>query len=242
MKKQNIRGFFTGYKGQRVFNYAYSIGASIVILGALFKLLHWPFADPMLILGMGTEAVIFFLSAFDEPARDYRWENVFPILGNEEATPEDAPEFPMTGNVSGNLGGGTIIINGGTPVEGTIEVGTPATATSHVAATAVPSATHSVVSAAPVGLGDTDAATEATASYVKQLTELNESLSKLQESLSHNIQGLNAMYELQLRDAGSQLSAVNRVHQETEQMTQTIAQLNAIYERMLAAMQPENKA
>ena len=69
------------------------------------------------------------------------------------------------------------------------------------------------------------------------MTELNTTLAKLQQSLAQNIQGLNAMYELQLRDASSQLDAVNRVQRETAQMTENIKQLNAIYERMLSAMQ-----
>ena len=63
MKK--FRGIFSGARGQRRFNILYNLGASIVILGALFKLLHWNYADTMLIVGMGTEALIFFLSAFD---------------------------------------------------------------------------------------------------------------------------------------------------------------------------------
>lgn len=66
MAKKRFSGFFSGARGQRIFNILYSIGASIVILGALFKLLHWTGADTMLIIGMGTEALIFFLSAFDE--------------------------------------------------------------------------------------------------------------------------------------------------------------------------------
>lgn len=66
MAKKKFSGFFSGARGQRVFNILYSIGASIVILGALFKFIHLPGADTMLIIGMGTEAVIFFLSAFDD--------------------------------------------------------------------------------------------------------------------------------------------------------------------------------
>ena len=53
--------------GQTFLNYAYSWGASIVILGALFKLTHLPGGNMMLFLGMGTEVVVFFLSAFDRP-------------------------------------------------------------------------------------------------------------------------------------------------------------------------------
>ena len=53
--------------GQTFLNYAYSWGASIVILGALFKLTHLPGGNFMLFIGMGTEVVVFFLSAFDRP-------------------------------------------------------------------------------------------------------------------------------------------------------------------------------
>jgi len=53
--------------GQTFLNYAYSWGASVVILGALFKLTHLPGGNLMLFIGMGTEVVVFFLSAFDRP-------------------------------------------------------------------------------------------------------------------------------------------------------------------------------
>lgn len=53
--------------GQTFLNYAYSWGASIVVLGTLFKLTHLPGADIMLYLGMGTEVIVFFFAAFDRP-------------------------------------------------------------------------------------------------------------------------------------------------------------------------------
>ena len=53
--------------GQTFLNYAYSWGAAVVILGALFKLTHLPGGNLMLFLGMGTEAIVFFLAAFDRP-------------------------------------------------------------------------------------------------------------------------------------------------------------------------------
>ena len=53
--------------GQTFLNYAYSWGASIVILGTLFKLTHLPGANIMLYIGMGTEVIVFFISAFDRP-------------------------------------------------------------------------------------------------------------------------------------------------------------------------------
>ncbi|WP_420155766.1 gliding motility protein GldL [Siphonobacter sp.] len=61
----------------------YSVGAAVVILGALFKIQHRPGADEMLTIGMGTEAVIFLLFALQQfvaPTADYQWEKVYPEL------------------------------------------------------------------------------------------------------------------------------------------------------------------
>lgn len=61
---------------ERIFNAGYGIGASIVILGALFKLVHWNYANEMLIVGMITEAIIFAISAFEKPLKTYEWDKV----------------------------------------------------------------------------------------------------------------------------------------------------------------------
>lgn len=64
---KNINTVFNGLTGQRFLHYAYSWGAAIVILGALFKLTHLPFADFLLYVGMGTEVFVFILTGFDMP-------------------------------------------------------------------------------------------------------------------------------------------------------------------------------
>ena len=63
--RQKIQDFMSTPKGQTIMNYAYNWGASVVIMGTLFKLTHLPGANFMLFAGMGTEVLIFFLSAFD---------------------------------------------------------------------------------------------------------------------------------------------------------------------------------
>ena len=63
----HLQKWMDSVAGQTFLNYAYSWGASIVILGALFKLTHLPGADIMLYIGMGTEVIVFFISAFDRP-------------------------------------------------------------------------------------------------------------------------------------------------------------------------------
>jgi len=59
----------------------YGIGASIVIIGALFKINHYPGANLMLIIGLGTESIIFFFSAFEPLHVEYDWSLVYPELG-----------------------------------------------------------------------------------------------------------------------------------------------------------------
>lgn len=78
--KNRLERFLQTERGKRAINFAYSFGAAIVILGAMFKLLHFPFGNEMLFIGMVTECIVFILSAFDTPIRDYRWEQVFPAL------------------------------------------------------------------------------------------------------------------------------------------------------------------
>lgn len=98
-----IERFLHGPNGQRFFNFAYSIGAAVVIWGALFKILHLPGGNTLLCIGMGTEIAMFILTAFDRPPKEYEWENVFPVLDSKD--PGERPDF------SGIHGGG-VIING----------------------------------------------------------------------------------------------------------------------------------
>jgi gliding motility-associated protein GldL len=63
----------------------YGIGAAVVIIGALFKIEHWPFASFFLILGLGTEALIFFFSAFEPPHEEPDWSLVYPELAMPES-------------------------------------------------------------------------------------------------------------------------------------------------------------
>lgn len=90
-------GFFASPLYKKIMAKVYGIGASVAILGALWKILHLPCASYMLIAGLGTEAVIFFLSAFEPPHEMPDWSLVFPELVGLE------PRY----NVGGGGGGGS---------------------------------------------------------------------------------------------------------------------------------------
>jgi len=67
--------------------FIYGVGAAVVLVGAMFKFLAWNFANEMFILGLSIEAVVFLISAFERHTDDeeYRWEQVFPQLSNENS-------------------------------------------------------------------------------------------------------------------------------------------------------------
>ncbi|NCE71718.1 gliding motility protein GldL [Odoribacter sp. Z80] len=91
-----------------IMGYVYGWGATAVIVGALFKILHLPGASLVLMIGMLVEAAIFFLSAFEPPMEHYDWARVFPVLGRNGAKldekggnmPVSMPAFQGNGVVS----------------------------------------------------------------------------------------------------------------------------------------------
>lgn len=222
--KNRIGVFLSGDKGQRFFNFAYSIGAAVVIWGALFKILHLPGGNVLLSIGMGTEVLMFVLTAFDRPPREYHWEEVFPVLKTK--SPEDRPTF--TG------GGGGIVVNGGTP----------AVASGGVQAEGV------AVVGGTVVAGDAPDIATATRQYTEQLAAITEQMEQLRKTteslnsvsvvlldsyravtehsdqisqnsngyveqmtnLNRNIAGLNTIYEIQLKSISSQLDNIDRVN------------------------------
>jgi gliding motility-associated protein GldL len=75
---------------KKLFNYAYGIGASIVILGALFNIQHWTGGSEMLTIGMVVEAIVFFISAFDSVEEDLDWTLIYPELASGDKREKDA--------------------------------------------------------------------------------------------------------------------------------------------------------
>lgn len=76
--------------GEKQMAFLYGMGAAVVIIGALFKLMHWPGASLMLIVGLTTEALIFGLSAFEPIPQKLDWTLVYPELAGGEAKPREA--------------------------------------------------------------------------------------------------------------------------------------------------------
>lgn len=233
-----IERFLHGEKGQRFFNFAYSIGAAIVIWGALFKILHLPGGSLLLCIGMGTEIAMFILTAFDRPPREYNWEEVFPVLDSKD--PADRPDFVAgTGVVA--TGGDVTTQSSGEPVSDAPVTSGPVTIVQGgvVAGSGIVSAAMnasgsafsaesydtatdglkvSVVPELPQ-LPDAAEFTEATQLYVSQMkgiaekiSELNDTYATQMQDLNRNVGGLNTIYEIQLKNISAQLATIDRVN------------------------------
>lgn len=127
--------------GQTFLNYAYSWGASIVILGALFKLTHLPGGNFMLFMGMGTEVVVFFLSAFDRP------------FDKDEIGKELPHDYETDEEIAARLGLTDDDEEADDTDEDTIEDTTADEAVSQPAAAAQPNAQPAATAAQPVAQG-----------------------------------------------------------------------------------------
>lgn len=246
--KNGIEAFLSGEKGQRFFNFAYSIGAAVVIWGALFKILHLPGGNALLSIGMGTEVLMFVLTAFDRPPREYHWEEVFPVFKTKN--PEDRPDFH---------GGGSVVIGGGTAIEGGDgTVANAGAAGSGNMIIGIAGATGSANAAGIAGAADVpDGMSEATKRYLDQLTAISEQMDRLRKTteslnevsnvllasykavtdnsenisqssvgyvtqmsdLNRNIAGLNTIYEIQLKSISSQLDNIDRVNKGLKEIS-----------------------
>ena len=251
--------------GQTLMNYAYSWGASIVILGALFKLTHLPGGNLMLFIGMGTEVIVFFISAFDRPfdkqeigkvlprtleeARQLS-ENEVAAVADLEAGAEAVAVAPA--GVQAGVQPVQVVPGGVQIVQPAVQVVQPAAAGgSNVAgeqpAAVVAPAQETVQPVSPIA--DTPELADATAAYVEKLRSLTDALQKVEEQshrlgrdseemgeLNRTITAITKAYDMQLRGVSSQIGTLDEINNQINQLAQQLASLNAIYSRMIAAL------
>lgn len=231
-----IERFLHGEKGQRFFNFAYSIGAAIVIWGALFKILHLPGGSLLLCIGMGTEIMMFILTAFDRPPREYAWEDVFPVLDTKNAA--DRPDFHNGGGIviNGGTGTGDLTVEGDAMSGGVINL-------QGAKDTMIPQVSGEQLSQGEEIAKASQEYLEGMQGIAEQMKSLNETTQKLNdvsatllnsykaitensenisansngyvsqmEDLNRNIAGLNTIYEIQLKSIASQLESIDRVN------------------------------
>jgi len=209
-----------GKRFKNFMNKLYGWGAAVVIMGALFKILHLKGADLMLIIGLTTEAVIFAISAFEAQPKDYDWSLVYPELENE----------PISDKKSVRKGSGTVTQELDRMLE-----------EAKIGPELLESLSDGMrkLSETAASLNTATDAAGATAAYSQQLG-----------AAAKNMEALNALYAVQLENTTSQVDLQNTVMEklsasaqntealagEVSKLSQNLSQLNSVYGNMLAAM------
>jgi len=196
----------------------YGWGASVVILGALFKILHLEGADVMLILGLGTESVIFFFSAFEKPHEEYDWTLVYPELAGMEGaggepksqlTPAQEldkmlEEAKIDGELIDSLGRGL-----------------------------------SSFGEAASRLNDTVEAAAATQEYNEQISKAARNMEAMNALYEVQLEGSNRQSEATsqlMENLAATAEDSKRLQEEVANLAQNLGALNNVYGNMLSAM------
>ncbi len=221
----------TQSKGYKTFMaYIYGFGASIVMIGAYFKLTHIPGADVMLAIGLGTEALIFFLSAFEPQHLEYKWDNVFVEL-DEDWDGEAKTQFATSGK-SGSVAAGNMEeamlsqmfekMNVSEDTFRRIGRGLEKLSENAGQMSDISNAMPATTSYAQT----MDRATKSIADFANKYTETNEKLasslgnldfsaldSTTIKKVANSMQALNSIYELQLQSAEQSAEASKKLSQ-----------------------------
>ena len=242
-KKGGFMAWYTSYKGQRITGIVYSVGASVVIIGALFKILHWPGASQVLMLGMFTEAFLFIIGVLDAPHPVYEWEQVFPQLISlehganpelfEEVSKKERPTLLGTNAPAGGNGGGVGIPTGSLSEKDQTSL---TEGIQKLAKTAAQLNDLGNVAVATYKLGEkmeeAGTAMEKFAASATNMSDQTEAYEKGLNTVNANLNNLNAVYELQLKNVQAQADALKLQADKTNAAT---AQVELMTEDMKKA-------
>lgn len=274
-EKAERRGLFGGfmhwyesYQGKRIVGAVYSIGAAVVIIGAMFKILHLEGAGVMLGVGMITEAVLFTIGVFDQPHPEFHWENVFPqLLGygtNPKLLEEKSKQARPTLVGAGVAGGPQVAMNG---MAAPAAAPAPVAGAAPVAGVAAPAVNVAALKDEDVkALKDSLSNLAKTATQLSDLGKVADSGLKLSEKLATASEAADS-YAAKLATAGaateSYAAATSTLAQNYEQISadvknaaeetkaykagvmevgQKLASLNSVYELQLQAVNAQVEA
>lgn len=257
-KLGKVKGF------KRFLHLASCLGAAVVILGALFKIMHWPFCNEMLIVGLGTEAFLFGLFASDIPHEEVDWTLAYPELagmGHEEIA-EEGSSLPLSQQLDNMLAdakiGPELIESLGSGMKSLTETTNKISDISN--ATLATNEYVDNVKKASSNVSTLADTYKSAANSIASLAESNDAGTSIGESLnkvSKNLSALNATYELQLQGGKAHLDATSKFYdglhdlmknlhdsvddtkkyrQEMSTLSTNLTALNTVYGNMLSAM------
>lgn len=207
---------------KKLFNMAYGIGASIVILGALFKIMHWPFGNEMLIIGLSVEALVFFISAFESVEEDLDWSLVYPELAGGQSSGKKGKQQESAEDAQGLLSKKLDEML----KEAKLDAGLMSS------------------------LGESIRSFEGAAREMQPTAEAMGATKKYSQEMSlaaAQMESLNSLYKVQVESASRQAQINEEVAQNADQLKQqmqamatNLSSLNGVYGGMLSAMTNRN--
>ena len=228
-----VEFLFETKKGKKLMGMLYGWGASIVIVGALFKIMHWPGAGAMLTVGLLTEAVIFFFSAFEPPHIEVDWTLVYPELAGmgdeigiieEEGGDEKGTVTEQLDNMLEEAKIGPELIESlGTGLRQMAENASNMSDLSGAAA-----ATSDYADSMQNASGKVN---ELADSYVRASESLNslvvnsddsQTYSDNLQTISKNLSALNNVYELQLQSVNDHMTSTNEMYEGIKELMQSL--------------------
>ena len=275
----NKKGGFNDLLYKTIMPKIYGIGASVVILGAMFKILHLPGAGAMLGVGLTTEAIIFFLSAFEPPHHDPDWSKVYPELSEdyEGAAPASRRIGKGGDQMSQKLDkmleqakiGPELVESLGRGMQrlsdnvskmnnmGDVGAITKDYADSLKQSTGVMNEVNKSYDTTLKAMQEMASVSKSATADMANSSQNAKEYHMQVQSVTKNLEALNAVYELELQDANSHVKAMNKFYSnlttslesmskatedaeqfksEIKQLTSNLANLNTVYGNMLTAM------
>jgi gliding motility-associated protein GldL len=256
-ENKGFMNWYESYQGKKVVGAVYSLGASVVIIGALFKIMHFPGAGAMLMVGMGIEALLFALGCLDKPHTEFHWNNVFPQLlghGADPALLEEMKSRPCPTLMGGNGDATTAldakemdalkagIANLAKTASQLNELGAVATATNNLTVK-LDAASQAADQFAEAGKTVAEKSVNLSATYA----QVSEDMQKVVEgtknyetqvaSVAAQLQKLNAVYELQLNTLQTQTEKVAGVTTQVETLAANVQTMNNVASEALKSQE-----
>lgn len=221
-----MANFFESKTGKNVMAKAYGIGAAVVIIGALFKIMHWEGANLMLIIGMGTEGLIFLISAFEPIHEEWDWSLVYPELAGMEG--DERPK-------QGSIAQGDAVSQQLDKMLSDAKIGPELI---EGLGSGLKSLSTNVSS-----MSDLSGATVATKEYADNITKANEQLTGMNSSYGRAVSALDSLSETteNFKETTTKVASINAtLNDSLVSFDQNIQNLNKVYGGMLNAMRPTN--
>lgn len=210
------KNFFESKTGKNIMAKMYGLGAAVVIVGALFKIQHWPGADIMLIAGLGTEALIFFVSAFEPPHQEPDWTLVYPELAGMEPT-----EKPKSAKDQGSIS---------QQLDKMLEEAKVSPELIGNLGTGLKSLSDNVSN-----MSNLTNASVATSEYTENVQKASKSLEQVNTSYTKAADAMNTLASVSQGTKEYQ-DQVEHITTEMNRLSQNLASLNTVYGSMLTAM------